>query len=90
MDELRVQENHLYDPTHSPQIRKIEGSNEWLISDLAAHLFLEKIPRATDRLLDCCFLLHQGKPSVLQATKHLMYRNFNVFEGMISTYQYTS
>ena len=50
MDELREQVNHLYDTTYSPQIRKIEGSDEWPISHLAAHLFLEKIPCATDRL----------------------------------------
>jgi hypothetical protein len=50
MDELRVQVNNLYDPPE-PSDSQSEGSDEWLISDLAAHLSLAKIPDATVRLV---------------------------------------
>ena len=39
----------------------------------------------------CRFLLHQGKPSVLQATYQTPnVEGFNVLKGMISTYQCTN
>ena len=85
MGEIRGQVNHLYDPPHNPQIRRFRDLMNGLYPTWQHIYPLRKfqVPK-----FDCSeyrFLLHQGKPSVQQATKH-----FNVFECLISPYQYTN
>jgi hypothetical protein len=72
MDELRVQVNHLYDPPYSPHIRRMKDLMNGLYPNWQHIYPLRKFQLPQLYCPKCRFLLHQGKPSGLQATKHLM------------------
>jgi len=72
MNEVRTQVNHLYDPPYSPQIRRVRDLMDGLYPKWQHNYLLRKFEVPQFDCPACHFLLHQGKPSVLQATRHLI------------------